>query len=79
MSNCRPTQLIVVTRESSYQVAHSDLIRLEAEGFEEPMLSELAKESTLPRDAFKARFLPAVGASARFRRNASKLAKAPGS
>jgi len=69
------TRRVDVTAES-YQVARSYMIRLEAEDLEEPMLSRLAKETNLSPDAFKTRFLPAVAASAQFRRKGGEPTEA---
>ena len=44
----------------SYEVACSYMIRLEAQDFEEPLLSRLAAHTQLSATAFKARFLPLV-------------------
>ena len=62
------TRGVDVTAES-YQVARSYMIRLEAEDLDEPMLSRLATETNLSPEAFRKRFLPAVVASAPFRRD----------
>jgi ATP-dependent phosphofructokinase / diphosphate-dependent phosphofructokinase len=69
------TRRVDVTAES-YEVARSYMIRLEVEDLEEPMLTRLAKETNLSPDAFKTRFLPAVVASAPFRRQGIEPAEA---
>jgi len=69
------TRRVDVTGES-YQVARSYMIRLEVEDLEEPMLTRLAKETNLSPDAFKTRFMPAVAASAPFRREGGPPAEA---
>ena len=69
------TRRVDITAES-YQVARSYMIRLEVEDLEEPRLTRLAQETNLSPDAFKRRFLPAVAASAPFRRPVGELAAA---
>jgi 6-phosphofructokinase len=55
---------MVDTSTESYRVARSYMIRLEPEDLEEPTLSQLSVHSNLTPDAFRARFLPAVTATA---------------
>ncbi len=62
------TRVVDVTAES-YQVARSYMIRLEAEDLEEPMLSQLARQTNLSPAEFRVRFEPAVEASVPFHRN----------
>jgi 6-phosphofructokinase len=57
-------RMVDVSTES-YQVARSYMIRLEPWDLEEPMLSRLAVHTNLSPQAFKARFQPAVEATAR--------------
>ena len=55
---------MVDTSTESYHVARSYMIRLEPEDLEEPSLSQLSVHTNLSPDAFRARFLPAVTATA---------------
>jgi 6-phosphofructokinase 1 len=55
---------MVDTSTESYRVARSYMIRLEPDDLEEPTLSQLSVHSNLTPDAFRARFLPAVTATA---------------
>jgi ATP-dependent phosphofructokinase / diphosphate-dependent phosphofructokinase len=57
-------RMVDVSTES-YQVSRSYMIRLEPWDLEEPMLSRLAAHTNLSPEAFKARFHPAVEATAR--------------
>jgi 6-phosphofructokinase len=57
-------RMVDVSTES-YQVARSYMIRLEPWDLEEPMLSRLAAHTNLSPQGFKARFQPAVEATAR--------------
>jgi 6-phosphofructokinase len=54
----------VDTSTESYRVARSYMIRLEPDDLEEPTLSQLSVHSNLTPDGFRARFLPAVTATA---------------
>jgi 6-phosphofructokinase len=54
----------VDTSTESYRVARSYMIRLELDDLEEPSLSQLSVYTNLTPEAFRARFLPAVGATA---------------
>jgi 6-phosphofructokinase len=58
---------MVDTTTESYHVARSYMIRLEPDDLEEPALSQLSVHSNLTPDAFRARFLPAVTATAQRR------------
>jgi ATP-dependent phosphofructokinase / diphosphate-dependent phosphofructokinase len=55
---------MIDTQTESYQVARSYMIRLEPRDLEEPLLSRLAGQTNLSAEAFKARFLPSVTATA---------------
>lgn len=55
---------LVDTSTESYRVARSYMIRLEPDDLEEPALSQLAAHTNLGPEAFRARFLPAVTATA---------------
>jgi 6-phosphofructokinase len=55
-------RMVDVTTES-YQVARSYMIRLEPEDFQEPTLTQLARQTTLSAQAFKERFWPVVMAT----------------
>jgi len=55
---------VVDTSTESYRVARSYMIRLEPDDLEEPTLSQLSVHTNLTPDAFRARFLPAVTATA---------------
>lgn len=55
---------LVDTSTESYRVARSYMIRLEPDDLEEPTLSQLSVHTNMTADAFRARFLPAVMATA---------------
>jgi len=55
---------LVDTSTESYRVARSYMIRLEPDDLEEPTLSQLSVHTNLTAEAFRARFLPAVTATA---------------
>ncbi|MGO9264864.1 MAG: diphosphate--fructose-6-phosphate 1-phosphotransferase [Candidatus Binataceae bacterium] len=55
---------LVDTSTESYRVARSYMIRLEPDDLEEPTLSQLSVHTNITADAFRARFLPAVMATA---------------
>ena len=55
---------MVDTSTESYRVARSYMIRLEPDDLEEPRLSQLSVHTNLTPEAFRARFLPAVTATA---------------
>jgi 6-phosphofructokinase 1 len=55
---------MVDTSTESYHVARSYMIRLEPDDLEEPTLSQLSVHTNLTPEAFRARFLPAVTATA---------------
>jgi 6-phosphofructokinase 1 len=56
-------RMVDVSTES-YEVARSYMIRLEPQDLEEPALSQLATHARLSAEAFEARFLPSVRATA---------------
>jgi ATP-dependent phosphofructokinase / diphosphate-dependent phosphofructokinase len=55
---------LVDTSTESYRVARSYMIRLEPDDLDEPTLSQLSVHTNMTADAFRARFLPAVMATA---------------
>ena len=55
---------MVDTSTESYRVARSYMIRLEPDDLEEPRLSQLSVHTNMTPAAFRARFLPAVTATA---------------
>ena len=55
---------LVETSTESYRVARSYMIRLEPDDLEEPTLSQLSVHTNMTAEAFRARFLPAVMATA---------------